>query len=231
MAKTNTLKGREMPNHKYIKREWINGKWNYTYAASNAKSVGDLTKRDTSSSQSAAKDYINKGPSASWAETYLARKNRPKTLISPSSTVAEAISSSSASTGRSVASNYLNIDTDTSVTRAKTTTIDPSDQAYNDNIAKLQTETNDSKNRTETYYKQKYEEEKNNYKTKLMSDLTKKYGNDIPASETARLNSQVEEYGRTLWNDVYKPMADRVTKTQQQNADRITRYLKKLYDK
>ena len=229
MAKTNTLKGREMPNHKYIKREWVNGKWNYTYAADNAKSANSLTTRDTSSSPSVAKDYINKGPNASWAESYLARKNRAKTLITPASSVSEAISSSSASTGRSVASNYLDIDT--SVTRAKTSTIDPSDQAYNDNIAKLQTETNDSKTRTETYYKQKYEEEKNNYKNKLTADLARKYGNDIPVSETARLNSQVEEYGRTLWNDVYKPMSDRVTKTQQQNADRITRYLKKLYDK
>ncbi len=212
MAVDSPLKGREMPNHQYLKREWHNGKWKYYYS--------NTENKETDSNA----DYKNRGPNASWVDAYKSRKNKK---VSPLSSASEAASSKAAARGKSVASNYL----DTSVMRARTTTVDSSDAAYNDSLNKLKTETADSKSRTDTYYNQKFQDEKNGYRTKLMSDLTKKYGNDIPDSEMTKINSKVEEYSRSLWNDVYKPMADRVNKAQQQNADRITRYLKKLYNK
>jgi hypothetical protein len=64
-----------------------------------------------------------------------------------------------------------------------------------------------------------------------MNALSERYGNDIPDDRIKKVDSQVEEYTKSLWDDVYKPMVDRVNKANEANTDTLLKTLKKLYEK
>jgi F0F1-type ATP synthase membrane subunit b/b' len=136
----------------------------------------------------------------------------------------------SVSRGKSAVSKLVNTDSVTSI-RAKTTTIDPSDEKYKESTDKAREELEKTTADTEKYYKQQYENEKDSYRQKLVSALTTAYGRELTDEELANIDKQVDDYAESLWDDVYKPISERVTKAHKQATDQVLRYLKKLYDK
>lgn len=60
-------KGKERKNHKYLKREWVNGRWEYTYK-------GDSNTKSKSSSQSEFEEKVAKqrAESEAWYQNKLA---------------------------------------------------------------------------------------------------------------------------------------------------------------
>lgn len=227
MAKESSLKGSERKNHKYISREWKNGKWKYVYKTDEVNS--DNAASEAQSESRASGKWT--GKTASWVTSYNEMKNRYIGTVSPSSTVSQAKNSKSASAGRAAVSKLVKTDNPQPMIKAKTTTIDKSDAKYTETTEKVKKELAENNEKTEKYYKEQFETEKNKYKEKLLSGLTSQFGSDIPDSERDRIDKRVEEYSKTLWDDVYKPMMERVVKDNEHSTDQLMRTLKKIYEK
>lgn len=220
--KASPLKGMERDNHKYSSREWDAGKskWKYTYTEPKEKGV-------------------YRGKTASWVTNYNKLKSKvigaPASESSGSTSVSKALANSKrVSAGRTAASKLVKTKPEENVepvVRAKTTSIDFSDRKYKESTEKLQKDLETNKSNTEKYYKEQFEAEKNSYRGKLMNALSERYGNDIPNDRVKKVDSQVEEYTKSLWDDVYKPMVDRVNKANEANTDTLLKTLKKLYEK
>jgi len=232
--KVKSVDGTERKNHKYLKREWKNGKWQYWYKDPTTPKNLDMSKLKGEESTGQTKGKWT-GKTASWVSSYRELKNRRIGSVSPASTVSEAKNSKSASSGRAAVSKIVKTkDTTTDVepvVRAQTTSIDMSDSKYNESTDKIKKELAENNEKTEKYYKEQFENEKNKYKEKLLANLSSQFGDDIPEGEKERIDAQVEEYTKTLWDQVYKPMMDRVVKANEHSTDQIMRTLKKLYEK
>lgn len=233
MKAKNSLEGTERKNHKYIKREWKNGKWQYWYKNPTTPKDLDMSKLKAPEDSKAQPKGKWTGKTASWVKSYNDLKNRRGEAITPASTVTQAKNSKSVSSGRAAASKYLKTERVAAepVLRAQTTTIDKSDAKYTEATDKIKKELTENNEKTEKYYKEQFENEKNKYKEKLMSNLASRFGDDIPEGEKARIDEQVEEYTKTLWDQVYKPMMDRVVKANEHSTDQMMRTLKKIYEK
>ena len=57
-----------------------------------------------------------------------------------------------------------------------------------------------------------------------------KNSGDIPDSEMSKINEQVEKETKTLWDEVYKPMVDKVNDVIKDNRDSVLRVLRKKYN-
>lgn len=226
MVKVSPLKGIERDNHKYVKRELVNGKWKYWYKD---------PKPETDSSQLRTDSQLPgkwTGKTASWIKGYKDIKNRKSSGV-VSSPVAESVAKSvgkKVAAGRAAAAKVVKISNEP-VKKAQTLGYDPSDAGYKDSMEKVQKELEQNNEKTEKYYNEMFEKEKDNYSKKLMSALVKQYGENVSDEQKARIESMVEEYGKTLWEDVYKPMADQIKKANKQASDRALRVLRKVYDK
>jgi len=213
------LKGREMPNHKYIRRVMgSNGKWQYYYGTisdskNGAKSVSDI--RRSSQTNSSIKR-------SGWAENYLANRNKKVSEFTPKSI----------ENGKRKASSKVKTSGeqwDTSVTWAKIASDEPTKEEYKQKADELEKELNDKITSNEEYYNNLYNQEKESLRTKLTNNLKSKYPEGIPESELTKINDQVEKDTKTLWEEVYKPMVDKVNDVIKENRDAVLRILKKKY--
>lgn len=209
MAIISALKGREMPNHKYTKRELVNGKWRYSYDDSSIRKASNPKAKNVST--------IETSP---WAKSYLANRTKKVSALTTEANV---------STGKSKASSLVKIDN--GVYRAKTTTVDTlNDSNYSEYKGKVENELDEKMKKNEESYRSAYEKEKQSYENKLMDALRKKYSDDIPESEKNRVKSKVEDYSKSLWEDVYEPQLKRLNNSLDQNKKQILRSLKQKYE-
>jgi len=240
MAIKSPLKGREVPGHKYIKRIVTDsGKYRYIYdstaegAKEGAKSISSL--RSGSSPQGSggnSKPGMYTGKTSSWVTAYYAAKNKKlSSLNSEQIAAGEAAASKKVSTGgRSSSSSSSSQKWDTKVERARLADQSPTKEEYKEAYDKLETETNQKKTDNETYYKNLYEQEKQSQKEKLMRGLRAKYGSNIPKEEEDKVNKQVEEDTKTLWQDVYEPLLSKVNDAIDDANKAVMRILKKKFE-
>lgn len=220
MAIVSPLKGREVPGHKYVRREVSsNGSYKYFYSnsAEKAKSVSSLRKGETQQENSSRKR------DTSWADVYLANRNRKVSSFEPASV----------SKGKSAASSKVKTTSekwDTKVTRATLANEQPTKEQFKEAYDKLEAETNQKKTSNETYYKNLYEQEKEQHKNKLLKKLQSTYGNNIPEEEMNRVNEQVEKDTSKLWDDVYKPLVDKVNGAIDDANKAVMRILRRKYE-
>ncbi len=221
MPLASTLKGREMPNHRYIKREWLNGKWKYTYDNSNGVSEASNPKAKNVSSVSTTQQNKPRETSA-WAKAYLANRTKKASAIATTANVSK---------GKSRASSLVKTNNTNDIYRARTTSIETlNDANYGTYKEKVENEVNEKMKKNEDSYKAAFEKEKESYMNKFMEGLKAKYGEDIPDSEIARVKSKVEEYTKSLWEDVYEPQLKRLNDALDSNKKQILRSLKNKYE-
>ena len=220
MPVVSPLKGREVPGHKYIKRILgKNGKWQYVYE----KAAG--ADRSTSSGDSKPGKYT--GKTSSWVKSYYETKNKKVSAL-PSEQVEAGKTAASGkvrTSGSASAQKW-----DTSVARAQIADDIPTKEQYKEAADKLETESNQKITENENYYKNLYEQEKESIRNKLISGLKAKNSGDIPDSEMSKINEQVEKETKTLWDEVYKPMVDKVNDVIKDNRDSVLRVLRKKYN-
>ena len=223
MAKVvSPLEGGERKNHKYIKREWKNGKWQYWYKdpAKNATDVSQLKNQNgVSSNNTTARK------TSDWAKAWLENKNKKSSAVKSTSATSAAAKVSS---GKAAASKLVN--TNNQVYKAKTTTFPVlNNEEYKKKAEELDTEAKTKIEQNEQQYRDAYEKEKEDYREKLTNSLKSKYGSSVPEEEIVKINSQVEEYTKTLWKDVYEPQVKRINSAIEEANKRIQRALKKRY--
>lgn len=205
----NPLKGREMPNHKYISRVWKNDKWNYVYEAPRTK-LANVTPDLRPSIPK-----VNR-KTGSWVEQY----NRIKNLKINSISSSETVNKGKAAAGRSGLQldrkmNYAVIAS--GITQEK----------YEETTKKLKEELDTKKTSNENHFRQLFTNETATYRNKLLQQLIKKYGSDIPESETNKLDKTMKDYSKKLWDDVYQKKLDEANTTDQLKYEQTDRYLKK----
>ena len=219
MAKESALKGTEKQNHKYLKREWKNGKWQYWYK--------DPSKPETDTSKLKNQNGVSSTSSTNrktgdWAKAWLENKNKKSSAVGNSSVAAKVKS------GKAAASKLVKTDP---VYKAKTTTSPVlSNEEYKKKAEELNTETKTKIEQNEQQYKAAYEKEKEGYREKLTNSLKSQYGGSVPEEEMAKINSKVEEYSKTLWTDVYEPQVKRINSAIEEANKQIQRALKKRYE-
>ena len=233
MPVVNPLKGREVPGHKYIKRIMgKNGKWQYVYEKAAGKDRLDSSARtrvsnDRSASSGDSKPGKYTGKTSSWVKSYYETKNKKVSAISSEQVEAgKAAASGKVRTSGSASTQKW----DTSVARAQIADDIPTKEQYKEAADKLETESNQKITENENYYKNLYEQEKESIRNKLISGLKAKNSGDIPDSEMSKINEQVEKETKTLWDEVYKPMVDKVNDVIKDNRDSVLRVLRKKYN-
>ena len=226
MPVVNPLKGREVPGHKYIKRIMgKNGKWQYVYEKAAGKDRLDSSARTSVSNDNKPGKYT--GKTSSWVKSYYETKNKKVSAL-PSEQVeaGKAAASGKVRTSGSASTQKW----DTSVARAQIADDIPTKEQYKEAADKLETESNQKITENENYYKNLYEQEKESIRNKLISGLKAKNSGEIPDSEMSKINEQVEKETKTLWDEVYKPMVDKVNDVIKDNRDSVLRVLRKKYN-
>ena len=212
--KQSSLKGREMPNHKYISRTWKDDKWVYVYEAPKTK-LANITPDISPSAPTKSQGYTNR-KTGSWVEQYKRIKNMTVNSISSTPTV----ENGKTAVGRAglKLDNRMNYAAIASgITKEK----------YEETTKKLKDELDKKKSSNESHFRQLFTNETATYRNKLLQQLTRKYGNDIPESETKKLDKTMEDYSKKLWDDVYQKKLDETNSTDQLKYEQTDRYLKK----
>ena len=215
------LEGSERKNHKYIKREFKNGKWQYWYK--------DPTKPTTDTSQLRNQNGVSTTNTTSrktgdWAKAWLENKTKTSSAVKSSNSSSAA---TKAKAGKAAASKLVNVNP---VYKAKTTTSPAlNNEEYKKKVEELDTEAKTKMEQNERQYREAYEKEKEAYKAKLMASLSSKYNGDIPEDEVSNLESKIEEYTKTLWQDVYEPQVKRINSAIEEANKQIQRALKKRF--
>lgn len=222
MAKESALKGTEKQNHKYLKREWKNGKWQYWYKDP-AKPTTDVSKLRTQSKASNTSATSTTGrKTGDWAKAWLENKNKKSSVVGNNSVAAKV------SSGKAAVSKLVKTD---SVYKAKTTTSPVlNNEEYKKKAEELDTEAKTKMEQNEQQYKVAYEKEVESYREKFLGPLRSQYGDSIPEEELAKVNSKVDEYTKTLWKDVYEPQVKRINSAIEEANKQIQRALKKRYE-
>lgn len=221
MAKVaSPLEGGERKNHKYIKREFKNGKWQYWYKDPANPTAGDTSKMKNQNGVSTTN--TNGRKTGDWAKAWLENKNKKSSAVGNAASVAAKVKSGKAAASKLVKTNP--------VYKAKTTTSpELSNEEYKKKAEELDTEAKTKMQQNEQQYREAYEKEKEAYKAKLMASLSSKYNGDIPEDEVSNVESKIEEYTKTLWQDVYEPQVKRINSAIEEANKQIQRALKKRF--
>lgn len=217
MAMFSPLRGRELPGHKYIRRIMgDNGKWRYIY-----------DKSDTENK----KPGVYTGKTASWVKSYYATRNKriSSLPVSQIDSGRNAASKKVSTSGRRTSSSSQTPQWDTSMTYARINN-ETTKEEYKEMADKLEKESKEKIEKNEQYYKNLYEQEKESVKNKILKQLNAQYPDGIPESEMKKVDFRVESETKTLWNEVYKPMVDRVNDVIKANSEAVLRVLRKKYN-
>ena len=221
MAKVaSPLEGGERKNHKYIKREFKNGKRQYWYKDPANPTAGDTSKMKNQNGVSTTN--TNGRKTGDWAKAWLENKNKKSSAVGSATSAAAKVKS-----GKAAASKLVNTNP---VYKAKTTTSpELNNEEYKKKAEELDTEAKTKMQQNEQQYREAYEKEKEAYRAKLMASLSSKYNGDIPEDEVSNVESKIEEYTKTLWQDVYEPQVKRINSAIEEANKQIQRALKKRF--